>query len=126
MRAPQPRPYQDVGHVGAWLSARLRVAGRRRPACPGRTGITPRWEPRLRLRRQPGLGLGPGPPGMALRSSKGDGSAGSWNRGTGKAGTEGDGQGPRSGPGLRGAAADEEPGLAPAAARHVRRAGCLW
>lgn len=39
MRAPQPLPHQHAGHVGAWLSARLRVAGRRRPACPGLTGL---------------------------------------------------------------------------------------
>lgn len=95
---------------------------------PAAVGLHPRWKPRLRLRRQPGLGLGPGPPGMALRPSQGDGSAGRWNCGLGKAGTEssGLGRGPRSGRGLRGAATDEEePGLALAAARHVRRAGRL-
>lgn len=51
----------------------------------GLYGLGPWWEPLLRLRRQPGLGLGPGPPEMALRPSKGDGSAGRWDRGAGKA-----------------------------------------
>lgn len=92
---PSPAQPQNAGHVGAWLSARLRAAGRRHLSCPGRFGVRSRWEPRLRLRRQPGLGLGPGPPGMALRPSKGDGSAGRWDRGAGKAGTEDGGLGRR-------------------------------
>lgn len=39
MRAPQPRPTPKRGHVGAWPSARLRAAGRRRLSCPGTTGV---------------------------------------------------------------------------------------
>lgn len=60
---------------------------------PAELGFRLRWERRLRLGRQPGLGLGPGPPGMAHRPSQGDGSAGRWKRGAGKAGTEGGGLG---------------------------------
>lgn len=63
---------------------------------PAELRFHPRWERRLRLGRQPGLGLGPGPPGMALRPSQGDGSAGRWKRGAGKAGTEGGGLGRRA------------------------------
>lgn len=92
---PAPPNHKTQVTWGAWLSARLRAAGRRRLSYPGRTGVRSRWEPRLRLRRQPGLGLGPGPPGMALRPSKGDGSAGRWDRGAGKAGTEDGGLGRR-------------------------------
>lgn len=76
-----------------------------------------------------GSGWGPGPRGWPTGPHRATAprAAGSAARGrqVRKAAGWGDERGPRSGRGLRGAASgEEEPGLAPAAARHVRRAGC--
>lgn len=94
-RAPAPpSPKTQV----TWGRGRLRACAPQADGdypAPAQLGLGPRWEPRFRLRRQPGLGLAPGPPEMALRPSKGDGSAGRWDRGPGKAGTEDGGLGRR-------------------------------
>lgn len=76
-----------------------------------------------------GSGWGPGPRGWPTGPHRATAprAAGSAARGrqVRKAAGWGDERGPRSDRGLRGAASgEEEPGLAPAAARHVRRAGC--
>ncbi|MEJ1288308.1 hypothetical protein NN561_019339 [Cricetulus griseus] len=76
MRAPQPRPHTDAGHVGAWLSARLRVAGRQRPACPGRSGVTPAVEaasqaPPPAGARAGARAPGDGPPALTGRRLRG-------------------------------------------------------
>lgn len=77
-----------------------------------------------------GSGWGPGPRGWPSGPHRATAprAAGSAARGrqVRRAAGWGDERGPRSGRGLKGAASGEEKsGLAPAAARHVRRAGCL-